>query len=110
MAYILEPERAQERRCCGAELALLGIGIADPGLEHRNLRLEIVAGKARVTPCDTNDMPSISVEGPSYKALFTDFRSASKLPQQGILFGESCAAQLHDLVFANPTLSIAEHF
>ena len=90
--------------------ATLGMRIDGPGAEPCNLRLEIASGKARVTPGNNNDLPTISVDGPSFASLFTGFRSASKLARQGVLFGKADAVQLCDLVFAGPLPWVAEHF
>jgi predicted acetyltransferase len=110
MARILDPERALERRGYGIESAALGIRITDPSTEPRELRLEIAFGKARVTHGITNELPIVSVDGPSFATLFTGFRSASKLARQGTLFGEADAVQLCNLVFAGPLPWVAEHF
>ena len=90
--------------------ATLGIRIDGPGAEPCDLRIEIASGKARVTQGNNNDLPTVSVDGPSFASLFTGFRSASKLARQGVLFGEADAVQLCDLVFAGPLPWVAEHF
>ena len=110
MARILEPECALERRGFGIGSAALGIRITDPSTGPRDLRLDIAFGKARVTHGITNELPIVSVDGPSFATLFTGFRSASKLARQGTLFGEADAVQLCNLVFAGPLPWVAEHF
>lgn len=110
MARIIDPARALEHRGYRIDSATLGIRIDGPGVEPCELRLEIASGKARVTQGNDNDLPTVRVDGPSFASLFTGFRSASKLARQGVLFGETDAVQLCDLVFAGPLPWVAEHF
>ena len=110
MARILDPERALAQRGYRIDTATLGMHIDGPGMEPRDLRLEIASGKARVVQGNKDDLPIVSVDGPSFASLFTGFRSASKLARQGVLFGQADAVQLCDLVFAGPLPWVAEHF
>ena len=110
MARILNPGQALEHRGYRIDSATLGIRIDGPDAQPCALRLDIASGKARVTPGNNNDLPTVSVNEPSFASLFTGFRSASKLARQGVLFADADAVQLCDLVFAGPLPWVAEHF
>jgi len=81
-----------------------------PGMEPRELRVEIASGMARVTHRNNDENPAVSVDGPSFTTLFTGFRSALNLALECALFGRPDAAQLCNLAFAGPLPWVAEHF
>jgi len=43
-------------------------------MEPRELRVEIASGMARVTHRNNDDIPTVSVDGPSFTTLFIGFR------------------------------------
>jgi predicted acetyltransferase len=109
MARILEPEGALERRGYAIESAVLGIPIADPGMEPRELRVEIASGMARVTHRNNDDIPTASVDGPSFTTLFIGFRSTSKLARRPPI-RQARRRAMCNLAFAGPLPWVAEHF
>jgi hypothetical protein len=77
-------------------------------MEPRELRVEIASGMARVVHRNNDDIPTVSVDGPSFTTLFTGSRSGLKLAGESALFGRP--AQLCNLAFAGPLPRVAEHF
>jgi hypothetical protein len=110
MARILEPEVRWSAAAMPSSQLSWAFPLLTPGMEPRELRVEIASGMARVTHRNHDDIPTVSVDGPSFTTLFTGFRSALKLAREGALFGRPDAVQLCNRAFAGPLPWVAEHF